>query len=82
MSDGVAADAPLPDGEYPAFIVDVEEDDGAVHALDLTILTGDHKGEVVRVAASGMTGSFVDLLGMPATITVAGGTPSVTVDDT
>ena len=79
MSDAVPV--PLPDGEYPAFVVDVEEDGDVVVALELTILTGPHKGDVVRVAAAGLAGSFVDLVGMPATIAVTGGAPTVTIDD-
>jgi len=74
------SDAPLPDGEYPAFVVDVEESDGQVTALDLTILSGEHKGDVVHVAAHGMEGDFVELVGMPATITVTDGAPTVTID--
>lgn len=81
MTDGPIADGPIADGEYPAFVVDVDEVDGVVGALELTIVTGPHKGDVVRVAAQGLTGSFVDLVGMPATITVAGGVPSVAIDN-
>jgi hypothetical protein len=45
-------DMPLADGVYDAFIVWAEErDDGAI-ALDLTITTGVHKGEVVSVRAT------------------------------
>lgn len=76
---------PLPDGEYPAIVIDVEDgidDDGSpLTHLELTVLTGDHKGAVVAVAGRGMTGSFVDLIGMPATIRVTDGVPAVTIDD-
>lgn len=73
----------LPDATYDAFIVDVTIDPGAgpegrdVHHLELTITAGEHKGEVVTVGAVGMRGSEVDLIGMPATLTVTDGIPRV-----
>lgn len=67
----------LPDGTYDALVVDAAtRDDGSV-AVDLTIVVGEAKGEVVTLRASHLTGDPLDLLGVPATITVAGGTPSV-----
>ena len=73
----------IADGVYDAFIVDVAE----VHAeggartlqLELTLLDGEHKGEVICVNAAGMRGSTVDLLGMPATLTVTAGEPAVRI---
>jgi hypothetical protein len=74
--------SPLPDGTYPAFVVDADErPDGTIAKLSLTIVSGEHKGDVLDLAADGLTGSFVDLVGMPATIVVADGRPSVTIDD-
>ena len=75
---------PLPDGEYPVFVVDVEESDrpdGTVSKVSVTILTGDHKGDVVDLAAAGLQGSFIDLIGMPGMLVVANGTPSLAMDD-
>lgn len=83
-ANGEAA-TPLADGEYPTFVVDVEEgvDDAgtALHHLAVTILSGPHKGEVVEIAARGLDGTFVDLIGMPSTLTVTDGTPTITIDD-
>jgi hypothetical protein len=70
----------LPDGSYDAFVVDVAVDSG-VATLELTILGGEHKGEVVTVSARGISGDETDLLGMPATLVVENGTPRVTIDD-
>jgi hypothetical protein len=75
---------PLPDGEYPVFVVDVEESDrpdGTVSKVSVTILTGDHKGDVLDLAAAGLQGSFIDLIGMPGTLTVRDGEPGLSVDD-
>jgi hypothetical protein len=74
----------IPDGTYDAFVIDAEPgmaDDGRdqMH-LDLTILSGEQKGNVVSVTASGLLGTAIDLMGMPATLTVAGGRPSVQID--
>jgi hypothetical protein len=76
--------APLADGEYPAFVVDLEpglDDSGSdVMHLELTILSGEHKGDLVSISSSTVTGDYVDLIGMPATLTVSGGQPDVTID--
>jgi hypothetical protein len=70
----------LDDGTYDAFVVDAEATaDGGTH-LELTITTGEHKGEVLSLASSASMGDPIDLLGMPATITVAFGSPSVAID--
>ena len=81
---GWHAGSVIPDGTYDAFIIDAEPgvaDDGAEHMhLDLTILSGEQKGNVVSVTAAGLPGTVIDLMGMPATLTVADGRPSVRVD--
>jgi len=70
----------LEDGEYPAFVIDVDDTADGSRTLELTILSGEHKGEVVTITAVGLAGDYVDLIGMPATIVVADGRPSVTID--
>jgi hypothetical protein len=73
----------LDDGTYDAFVVDASiegEGAGRVTHLDLTIVAGDRKGEVLSVAATGMAGDEFDLIGMPATLTVADGRPTVVID--
>ena len=79
-SDGGA----LPDGVYEVFVVDVEEserDDGTVSRMSLTVVSGEYKGEVFELGATGLTGSFIDLVGMPGTVTVTDGVPTVAIDD-
>lgn len=74
----------LADGEYDVFVVDAtplaDGDEAAGWSLDLTIVAGDHKGDVVTVNSEGLRGSEMDLLGMPATLTVADGAPTVRID--
>jgi len=75
----------IPDGTYDAFVVDAASglgDDGTEHMhLDLTILSGEQKGNMVSVTAAGLPGTEIDLMGMPATLTVVDGVPVVRIDD-
>jgi hypothetical protein len=76
----------LDDGTYDALIIDAEaiDDTGderdSTLTLDLTIVAGEHKGEVVSLRASGLGRPALDLLGLPVTLTVADGRPVVVVD--
>lgn len=76
------ADGPLlDDGIYEALVVDASTaPDGSV-SMDLTVVAGRSKGEVVRVRATGLASGPLELLGMPATLVVANGQPSVTFDE-
>ncbi len=67
---------------YDAFVVDAVAAGDPVTALrlELTIVSGEHKGEVVSIRADGLDVDEIEALGMPATITVAGGEPSVVLD--
>lgn len=71
----------LEDGTYDAVVVDAEEADGGAIALDLAVLAGPHKGELVRITGPIPGRDPLDLLALPATITVAGGEPSVVLED-
>jgi hypothetical protein len=64
---------------YDAFVVDAEADGPALR-LDLTIIAGPHKGEVVSMRALDLGVDELDCLGMPATLTVADGAPSIVLD--
>lgn len=66
----------LDDGTYDAIVFDAAGEDGQV-ALELTIVAGDHKGEVVSLRSPDWTGDPLDLLAVPATITVTDGDPTV-----
>ena len=75
----------LADGTYDVFVVDATgstlEDGTEVMHLELTVTSGERKGEVVPLTAANLDRSEIDLLGMPATLTVAAGAPSITIDD-
>lgn len=75
----------LADGEYDVFVVDADEDPdptvpGLLH-LSLTVIAGDHKGEVVELSAAGLDRDPIDLIGMPGTLTVTAGVPQLRIDD-
>jgi hypothetical protein len=76
---------PLPDGRYEVIVLDVEDDPTAVDPPDdrpvqVTILTGEHKGEVVDLVAHGLVGDPLDLLAAPGVLHVEHGTPRLTLD--
>jgi hypothetical protein len=69
----------LPDGTYDVLVVDATADGDAL-AIEITIIGGDHKGDVVSVRATGLGVDELDLLGMPGTLHVVDGAPRFTVD--
>jgi hypothetical protein len=70
----------LDDGTYDAFVVDADERPDGGSSLEVTIVAGEHKGQVLTLSSSVSLGDPIDLLGMPATITVADGVPAVRID--
>lgn len=76
----------LDDGTYDIIVVDADllesqaVGGGNVVRLDLTILAGAHKGEVVSMRAAGLEVDEVTALGLPGTLTVHEGEPSVVLD--
>lgn len=70
--------APLPDGTYSAFIVDADAVADDVLALDVTITSGPHRGELLTVRATGLTRRDpVHLLGQPCELIVTDGAPRI-----
>jgi hypothetical protein len=71
----------LPDGRYDVFVVDAEHlGPGDVVRVEVTILAGEQKGEVVSMRAEGLGVDELDLLGTPGTLDVVGGRPSITLE--
>jgi hypothetical protein len=71
----------LPDGAYDVFVVDAEADGAAgTLRLDLTILAGEHKGDVVSMQAVGLGVDELEALGTPGTLTVADGEPTLVLE--
>ena len=70
----------LPDGNYDVFVIDAEEIDDENVRLELTITSGEHKGEVVAVRASHLEGDPVLMMGLPGTMRVVEGEPRVELE--
>ena len=61
---------PLDDGSYDAFIVWAEPREDGV-ALELTITTGAHRGDVINIVTSTFaTRDAFDCVGLPCTLVV------------
>jgi hypothetical protein len=69
----------LADGTYDVIVVDAVAEGDSLH-LEATILAGEHKGEMVAVRATGLAVDELDALGMPGTLTVRDGAPSIVLD--
>lgn len=69
----------LPDGTYDVVVVDATAEADAL-AIEITILGGAHKGDVVGIRAAGLDVDELELLGMPGTLTVEEGIPGFVVD--
>ncbi|MFP3899701.1 MAG: hypothetical protein ACLFXM_02520 [Acidimicrobiia bacterium] len=67
----------LDDGTYDALVVDAEASDDGSIGIDLTIVAGPAKGEVVSVRARNLGGDPAEMLGIPATLTVRDGEPTL-----
>jgi len=77
------AGPPVPDGTYDVFIVEaapnVDHPESVVD-VEITIVAGEFKGEVIKLAAQGIDGSAIDLMGLPAVLTVTDGRPQLRVE--
>jgi hypothetical protein len=73
------ADAPVPDGTYDAIVVEARDRPDGGTAIELTILSGPQKGQVLELQGQAR-GDAIDLLGVPATVTVADGRPRVRLE--
>ena len=62
----------LDDGSYDVFIVWAEQRDDGV-ALELTITSGTHRGDVINIVTSSFaTRDAIELVGLPCTLHVQG----------
>jgi hypothetical protein len=72
----------LADGTYDVVVIDAEPGDGADGAVrvELTVLGGPHKGEVLALSTAALDRDPLDLLAVPGTLLVAGGEPHLTLE--
>ena len=72
----------LDDGTYDVVVIDAElrpEDDDTI-SVELTVVDGPAKGQVVSVAARGLAADPFDLLGLPGTLSVTDGNPALRLE--
>jgi hypothetical protein len=69
----------LADGTYDAIVVDAERDEDGIR-LELTIIAGPNKGDVVAVRTTTLTMDPVNALGIPARIVVSNNNPRVELE--
>ena len=70
----------LPDGTFDVFVVDAAADGPDGLRLEVTILAGEQKGEIVSVHGNGLGIDELDALGLPGTLTVEGGEPTLLLE--
>jgi len=72
----------LDDGTYDAIVIDAATGSSPdVLVVELTLVGGVHRGEMVTITATGLDRDPLDLLAVPATIVVTDGRPVLTLDD-
>lgn len=72
----------LEDGTYDVVVVDAEPlgaPEGAIR-IEVTVLAGAHKGELVAVAVAGLRRDPLDLLAVPGTLVVVDGHPDLALE--
>ena len=71
----------LADGTYEAIVIDATEGEapGSLR-IELAIAAGPHRGELFPLTATGIDRDPLDLLAVPATITVADGQPRLVLE--
>jgi hypothetical protein len=70
----------LADGRYDVIVVDATTDGPDALRLELTVLDGEHKGEVLSLRSEGLAVDELEALGMPGTLTVDGGEPALALE--
>ncbi|MFM7068123.1 MAG: hypothetical protein ACKOYM_01565 [Actinomycetes bacterium] len=81
MTDQDPDASPLPDGTYDVIVFNVDDSfDPSVLVVDLTVTAGEHRGMTMTLTAPSTLGTMVELIGMPGTLDVVQGTPTLTID--
>lgn len=70
----------LADGTYDVLVVDAEASDDGSTGVEVTIVAGPAKGELVSLRTRDLAGDPLDMLGVPATLTVHDGAPTLRLE--
>ena len=68
------------DGKYDVMIIDAEEGDNGVIALELVVSSGARRGDVMHVSATNLSRTWFELLAAPATLMIIDGQPHLELD--
>ena len=70
------------DGTYDVIVVDALPLEGTPDGLrlEVTVLSGEHKGQVLGIQAQGLGVDEVAVLGTPGTLTVYDGCPTIVLE--
>ena len=73
----------IPDGNYDVFVIDADEfgdpNDDCME-VSIAIVMGELKGTVLELKATHLGWQNADLIGMPGTLSVSDGNPSLHID--
>ena len=70
----------MPDGRYDVFIVEAETIDETTMRVEIAIVNGDARGDVIAVRGPHLARDPIDLLGLPGTLIVRDGVPRLEVE--
>ncbi len=70
----------MPDARYDVFIVDAETIDETTMRVELALVSGDDKGDVIAMRGPHLARDPIDLLGLPGTLIVRDGVPRLEVE--
>lgn len=70
----------LDDGTYDVLVIDAREEHEDVLHLELTVVSGAHKGEVVNLSGPRRGRGATDVLGLPAMLRVEGASLRLSFD--
>ena len=70
----------MPDGRYDVFIVDAETIDETTMRVEIALVSGEDKGDVIAMRGPHLARDPIELLGLPATLIVRDGVPRLEVD--
>lgn len=65
----------LPDGSYDALVIDAVAHEDGTATIEVTVTSGQHRGDVVRVRSLARETDPLSLLGLPVVLTVVDGEP-------
>ena len=70
----------MPDGRYDVFIVDAKTIDENTMRVEIAMVSGDDKGDVIAMRGPHLARDPIDLLGLPGTLIVRDGVPRLEVE--